>query len=108
LVTARRSAIRDPHVCDDVAAADAGHRDDGRTGGAAMTLPFARDPAEPFTFGDLDPISVDGRRWELTGDADPDAGSTVTILNGIPGACEHAIGRQERAHSGESIALEDL
>ena len=73
-----------------------------------MTLPFARDPAEPFTFGDLDAMPVDGRRWELIEDADPDAGSTVTILNGIPDAYEHAIQSLERAHSGESIALEDL
>jgi hypothetical protein len=73
-----------------------------------MTLPFAQDPAEPFTFGDLDAMLVDGRRWELIEDADPDAGSTVTILNGIPDACEHAIQSLERAHSGESIALEDL
>ena len=25
-----------------------------------MTLSFARDPAEPFTFGDLDAMPVDG------------------------------------------------
>jgi hypothetical protein len=50
-------------VRDNAAAADAGHRNDGRIGGAAMTLPFARDPEEPFTFGDLDAMPVDGRRW---------------------------------------------
>ena len=70
-----------------------------------MTQPFARDPAEPFMFGDLDAMPVDGRRPKLIEDTDPDAGSTVTILNGIPDAYEHAIQSLERAHSGESIAV---
>jgi Uma2 family endonuclease len=30
-----------------------------------MALPIAQDPAEPFTFADLDAIPDDGRRWEL-------------------------------------------
>jgi hypothetical protein len=78
------------------------------TGGAAMTQPFAQDPAEPLTSSDLDAMPIEGRRSELIEDADPDAGSTVTILNGIPDAYEQAIQSLERAHSGESIALEDL
>jgi Uma2 family endonuclease len=30
-----------------------------------MALPIAQDPAEPFTFADLDAMPDDGRRWEL-------------------------------------------
>jgi len=30
-----------------------------------MALPFARDPSEPFTLGDLDAMPDDGHRWEL-------------------------------------------
>jgi Uma2 family endonuclease len=32
-----------------------------------MALPLTQDPAEPFTFADLDAIPDDGRRWELIG-----------------------------------------
>lgn len=32
-----------------------------------MALPLARDPAEPFTFADLDAMPEDGRRRELIG-----------------------------------------
>jgi Uma2 family endonuclease len=32
-----------------------------------MVLPLTRDPAEPFTFGDLDAMPEDGRRRELIG-----------------------------------------
>jgi Uma2 family endonuclease len=32
-----------------------------------MALPLAQDPAQPFTFADLDAIPDDGRRWELIG-----------------------------------------
>ncbi len=30
-----------------------------------MALPLASDPAQPFTFDDLDALPDDGRRWEL-------------------------------------------
>jgi Uma2 family endonuclease len=30
-----------------------------------MALPLTHDPAQPFTFADLDAIPDDGRRWEL-------------------------------------------
>jgi Uma2 family endonuclease len=32
-----------------------------------MALPIAHDPAEPFTFAELDGRPDDGRRWELIG-----------------------------------------
>jgi Uma2 family endonuclease len=30
-----------------------------------MALPLTKDPAQPFTFADLDAMPDDGRRWEL-------------------------------------------
>ena len=32
-----------------------------------MALPLTHDPAQPFTFADLDAIPDDGHRWELIG-----------------------------------------
>jgi Uma2 family endonuclease len=32
-----------------------------------MALPLTQDPAQPFTFADLDAMPDDGRRWELIG-----------------------------------------
>jgi hypothetical protein len=41
-------------------------------------------------------------------EADSDAGSTTAILDGIPGAYEHAMQSLGRADAGEAIALDDL
>jgi hypothetical protein len=41
-------------------------------------------------------------------EADPDARDIVAVLDGIPGAYEHAIQSLERARAGETIALDEL
>ena len=41
-------------------------------------------------------------------EADPEARNIVAVLDGIPGAYEHALQSLERARSGETIALDEL
>ena len=41
-------------------------------------------------------------------DADPDARNIVEILDGIPGAYEHARQSLDRARAGETIPLDEL
>lgn len=41
-------------------------------------------------------------------DADPDTRNIVAVLDGIPGAYEHAIQNLERARAGETIPLDEL
>jgi hypothetical protein len=41
-------------------------------------------------------------------EADPEARHIVAVLDGIPGAYEHAMQSLERAHAGETIALDEL
>jgi hypothetical protein len=41
-------------------------------------------------------------------EADPDARNIVAVLDGIPGAYEHALQSLERARAGETIALDEL
>jgi hypothetical protein len=41
-------------------------------------------------------------------EADPEARSIVAVLDGIPGAYEHAMQSLERARAGETIALDEL
>jgi hypothetical protein len=41
-------------------------------------------------------------------EADPEARSIVAVLDGIPGAYEHALQSLERARAGETIALDEL
>ena len=41
-------------------------------------------------------------------EADPDARHVVAVLDGIPGAYEHARQSLERARAGETIALDEL
>ena len=41
-------------------------------------------------------------------EADPEARHIVTVLDGIPGAYEHAMQSLERARAGETIALDEL
>jgi hypothetical protein len=41
-------------------------------------------------------------------EADPDARNVVAVLEGIPGAYEHARVGLERARAGETIALDEL
>jgi hypothetical protein len=41
-------------------------------------------------------------------EADPDARSIVAILDGIPGAYEHAMDSLEQAREGEAVGLDDL
>jgi hypothetical protein len=41
-------------------------------------------------------------------DADPDARNIVEILDGIPGAYEHAMQNLDRAREGETIPLDEL
>ena len=41
-------------------------------------------------------------------EADPDARNVVELLDGIPGAYEHAMQSLERARAGETIALDEL
>jgi hypothetical protein len=41
-------------------------------------------------------------------EADPDARDIVAVLDGIPGAYEHAMQSLERARAGETIALDEL
>ena len=41
-------------------------------------------------------------------EADPEARNLVAVLDGIPGAYEHARQSLERARAGETIALDEL
>jgi len=41
-------------------------------------------------------------------EADPEARNIVAVLDGIPGAYEHAMRSLERARAGETIALDEL
>jgi hypothetical protein len=41
-------------------------------------------------------------------EADPEARSLVAVLDGIPGAYDHAMQSLERARAGETIALDKL
>jgi hypothetical protein len=41
-------------------------------------------------------------------EADPDARNIVAILDGIPGAYEHAMQSLDRARAGETIPLDEL
>ena len=41
-------------------------------------------------------------------EADPEARNLVAVLDGIPGAYEHAMQSLERARAGETIALDEL
>jgi hypothetical protein len=41
-------------------------------------------------------------------EADPEARHIVAVLDGIPGAYEHAMQSLERACAGETIALDEL
>jgi hypothetical protein len=41
-------------------------------------------------------------------EADPEARNLVAVLDGIPGAYEHAVQNLERARAGETIALDEL
>ena len=41
-------------------------------------------------------------------EADPEARSIVAVLDGIPGAYDHAMQSLERARAGETIALDEL
>ena len=41
-------------------------------------------------------------------EADPEARNLVAVLDGIPGAYEHALQSLERARAGETIALDEL
>ena len=41
-------------------------------------------------------------------EADPEARNIVAVLDGIPGAYEHALQSLERARAGETIALDEL
>jgi hypothetical protein len=41
-------------------------------------------------------------------EADPEARNIVAVLDGIPGAYEHAMQSLERARAGETIALDEL
>jgi hypothetical protein len=41
-------------------------------------------------------------------EADPDARSIVAVLDGIPGAYEHAMHSLEQARDGEAAALDDF
>ena len=41
-------------------------------------------------------------------EADPEARNLVAVLDGIPGAYEHAMRSLERARAGETIALDEL
>jgi hypothetical protein len=41
-------------------------------------------------------------------EADPEARHIVAVLDGIPGAYEHAMQSLERARAGETIALDEL
>ena len=41
-------------------------------------------------------------------EADPEARNLVAVLDGIPGAYEHAVRSLERARAGETIALDEL
>ena len=41
-------------------------------------------------------------------EADPEARNIVAVLDGIPGAYEHALQSLERARAGETIALDEF
>ena len=41
-------------------------------------------------------------------EADPDARNIVAVLDGIPGAYEHAMQSLDQARAGETISLDEL